>query len=189
MLNSKAERNVIKHNLIEKSYEVKKDDLRKTLGHSVLHRVESSSCEDWLDDVNRCNKNAYEKYKDKLATGIERKISLHWFRYFFNRDGYRVDMNTPYVFYNKVSRVDRFNWLEVPFPQADKIQIGIETSEIYGYHYEDLPEQSYNWYELFLKIDKLMWRQGRCIDIAITSLNSYLNKTTGEKTIVIEWSS
>jgi len=189
MLNSKTERNVIKENLKQKSYEIKKDDLRKTLGNAVVNRVESSSCNDWLDDVNRCNKETYEKHKEKLAMGIERKISLHWFRLFFNKDGYKVDMNTPRVFASKVSRFNRFNWLDVPFPQADKIQIGIEQSEIYGYHYEDLPERSYNWYELFLLIDKLMWRQGRCIDIAITSLNSYLNESTGEKTIVIEWSS
>ena len=47
MLNSKTERNVIKENLKQKSYEIKKDDLRKTLGNVVVNRVESSSCNDW----------------------------------------------------------------------------------------------------------------------------------------------
>ncbi len=191
MINSKAKRNTLKENSKEKSYEIKKDYLRETFGGVYLNRIDNHHSKDWLDVVNSTNKDFYEKNKKKLSMGIERKISLHWFRYFFNRDSYRVDMNTPYVFYNKVSRVDRFNWLEVPFPQADKIQIGTDTSDEsgYGYHYVDLPEQSYNWYELFLMMNNLMWRQGRVLDIAITSLNSYISKSTGEKIIVIDWNS
>jgi hypothetical protein len=115
--------------------------------------------------------------------GLEKKISLGWFMHFFSWmkiDTYSVDIKGA-SFHG--------NWLDVPYPYADEITLWDIK--------RDLPDPCYNWYELFLIINEMMWEGGRCLDIGITSVGQKTTEIGKEKdgypilkkVIEVSWSS
>ena len=99
---------------------------------------------------------------------------MGWFQHFFSwdKDDFRVKIEG--------SKFEG-DWLDVPFPDATEINLC-------GYNTRFLNEPSYNWCELFIIINDLMFRQGRLFDIGITSIN-HKTASFDERIISVWWSS
>ena len=125
--------------------------------------------EDLLKDLNNANHKIFLENFDKIPMGLEKKIHLCWFQHCFS--------------WNKIddfhfSKLFNGNWLEVPFPNATSIECdGMETK---------LEDPCYNWYELFILMNDIMFRYGRLADCGIT--NIYMKKDKNKK-ISFDWGS
>ena len=167
---------------------ITKEYINKKYGNANLKRMEEAHSDDMLEHLNDWNSKVFQEVKDQLPIGLENKICVYWFQHFFNRDEKQINKNfTPSIyisdnpdFFNTKDEVDSFNcnWLDIPFPNAKSIQLlGDSDNRI------DLVDDAYNWYELFIIINDLMWKYGRLLDIGISSIECAENK------ICVNWSS
>ena len=145
-----------------------KEDILNRYDIMTMGLIEEGS-PDSLDILNNYNHSFYVKNFNKIPMGLEKKISLGFFQHFFNWDKMNSFQVEPF----------RGNWLDVPFPYAKTICMHnhIIDSTL------ELKDDCYNWYELFLIMNDMMFRQGRLLDIGITSI-SFDNKI-----ITLDWSS
>ena len=114
---------------------------------------------------------------DKIPMGLEKKIHLGWFQHFFSWD--KIDTYSA-----EVQGGFRGNWLDVPFPYAKSIYV-----DGYQKFSTQLTDPTYNWYELFIIINDLMFQHGRLLDIGITSVQMKINEKDGTREIKVDWSS
>jgi len=160
--------------------EITKESLINKYGSGWFSIVNENCSSGWIDLINNSNHQLYLEQVNILPLGLEKKISLHWFQHFFIHNDWRrfkVSLPDGVSFHG--------NWLDVPFPNSTEIKLS------FNYRGEDtitLNDPSYNWYELFIFIDELMWRQGRVLDIGITGL-SLKDISPSRKVIEIDWSS
>ena len=157
---------------------ITKEYINKKYGNANLKRMEEAHSDDMLEHLNDWNSKVFQEVKDQLPIGLENKICVSWFQHFFNRDEKQINKNfTPSIFIEG-KQVDSFNcnWLDVPFPNAKSIELSKDNRI-------DLVDDAYNWYELFIIINDLMWKYGRLLDIGITSIECAENK------ICVNWSS
>jgi len=156
------------------------EELSEKYGKELIEEINESHCDGWLELVNDYDHSFFVRNHQHIPMGLEKKISLGWFMHFFS-----------WMHMDTFSACESFhgNWLDVPFPYADEITLWDIK--------RDLPDPCYNWYELFIIIDEMMWEQGRCLDIGITSVE-LVRKTIGEnengypihkKIIEVNWSS
>lgn len=161
-----------------KRHDITRAHLIEKYGRDVVEFIDESHCEDWLELRNKYDHQLFLENYQHIPMGLEKKISLGWFMHFFSwmhMDEYQVEIEDA-SFHG--------NWLDVPFPYAEKITLGGTPIE------RDLPDPCYNWYELFLIINDIMWEQGRCLDIGITSLcMPSMRDIRKEKVIQVDWSS
>ena len=96
-----------------KQHFITKESLIEKNGNFWFKCVNDNTCDDWIDSINEYNHKMYIENFDNIPIGLEKKISLHWFSYFFN--------------WNKMDtyKVDNFhgNWLDVPFPYKSGIKL------------------------------------------------------------------
>ena len=157
---------------------ITKEYINKKYGNAHLKRMEEAHSDDMLEHLNDWNSKVFQEVKDQLPIGLENKICVSWFQHFFNRDEKQINKNfTPSIFIEG-KQVDSFNcnWLDVPFPNAKSIELSKDNRI-------DLVDDAYNWYELFILMNDLMWKYGRLLDIGITSIECAENK------ICVNWSS
>lgn len=157
---------------------ITKEYINKKYGYTNLKRMEEAHSDDMLEHLNDWNSKVFQEVKDQLPIGLENKICVYWFQHFFNRDEKQINKNfTPSIFIEG-KQVDSFNcnWLDVPFPNAKSIELSKDNRI-------DLVDDAYNWYELFILMNDLMWKYGRLLDIGITSIECAENK------ICVNWSS
>jgi len=157
---------------------ITKEYINKKYGYTNLKRMEEAHSDDMLEHLNDANSRVFQEIKDQLPIGLENKICVYWFQHFFNRDEKQINKNfTPSIFIEG-KQVDSFNcnWLDVPFPNAKSIELSKDNRI-------DLVDDAYNWYELFILMNDLMWKYGRLLDIGITSIECAENK------ICVNWSS
>ena len=157
---------------------ITKEYINKKYGNANLKRMEEAHSDDMLEHLNDANSRVFQEVKDQLPIGLENKICVSWFQHFFNRDEKQINKNfTPSIFIEG-KQVDSFNcnWLDVPFPNAKSIELSKDNRI-------DLVDDAYNWYELFILMNDLMWKYGRLLDIGITSIECAENK------ICVNWSS
>ena len=157
---------------------ITKEYINKKYGNANLKRMEEAHSDDMLEHLNDWNSKVFQEVKDQLPIGLENKICVSWFQHFFNRDEKQINKNfTPSIFIEG-KQVDSFNcnWLDVPFPNAKSIELSKDNRI-------DLVDDAYNWYELFILMNDLMWKYGRLLDIGITSIECAENK------ICVNWSS
>jgi len=157
---------------------ITKEYINKKYGYTNLKRMEEAHSDDMLEHLNDWNSKVFQEVKDQLPIGLENKICVSWFQHFFNRDEKQINKNfTPSIFIEG-KQVDSFNcnWLDVPFPNAKSIELSKDNRI-------DLVDDAYNWYELFILMNDLMWKYGRLLDIGITSIECAENK------ICVNWSS
>ena len=157
---------------------ITKEYINKKYGYTNLKRMEEAHSDDMLEHLNDANSRVFQEVKDQLPIGLENKICVYWFQHFFNRDEKQINKNfTPSIFIEG-KQVDSFNcnWLDVPFPNAKSIELSKDNRI-------DLVDDAYNWYELFILMNDLMWKYGRLLDIGITSIECAENK------ICVNWSS
>jgi len=153
-----------------------REELKEKYGKNWLENTNIENLDEYLSDedlklFNDFDHSMYVEYFDKIPMGLEKKVSLGWFMHFFKWD--KTDFQVCVG-----DDTFRGNWLDVPFPNAKEINLcGEDTRK--------LKDPCYNWYELFLIIDDLMWNQGRMFDIGITSID-YDLKT---EVISVWWSS
>ena len=157
--------------------DITREELIKKYGKNLVESIDESHCDGWLELRNNQNHRMFVEHYQHIPMGLEKKISLGWFMHFFSwmkMDTYSVDIDGA-SFHG--------NWLDVPYPYADHIVV-------LGNHFindQELPDPCYNWYELFLIIDEMMWGGERCLDIGITSVGID-HRYTG-KAILVGWSS
>jgi hypothetical protein len=107
-----------------------------------------------------------------VPKGLENKINIYWFLYFFTYpegvkhfgfQEYEVDIK------NEDGEEINFSgdWLDVPFPYANKIRIDSLERE--------LTDDFYNWFELVQYMNDLLIEEGRLVDLGITGM-SYKDK-------------
>ena len=157
---------------------ITKEYINKKYGNANLKRMEEAHSDDMLEHLNDANSRVFQEVKDQLPIGLENKICVYWFQHFFNRDEKQINKNfTPSIFIEG-KQVDSFNcnWLDVPFPNAKSIELSKDNRI-------DLVDDAYNWHELFIIINDLMWKYGRLLDIGISSIECAENK------ICVNWSS
>jgi len=162
---NKKQREVHLRRIEELQNALTREHLVKKYGESWIMQLEefhinyTNEDGDWLYHLNRANRDTFWENEKRIPKGLELKISLYWFQHFFpeNKDSFSVEGFTG-------------DFLDVPFnfENIDAIEIGEQSI--------DLPDSSYNWYELFILMNELMWRTGRVLDIGITSLEVEENK-------------
>ena len=107
-----------------------------------------------------------------VPKGLENKINIYWFLYFFTYpegvkhfgfQEYEVDIK------NEDGEEINFSgdWLDVPFPYANKIRIDSLERE--------LTDDFYNWFELVQYMNDLLIEEGKLVDLGITGM-SYKDK-------------
>ena len=159
---------------------ITKETLTKKYGDFWFKCVDDNHSEGWINTINQYNQTMYIEEFDNIPMGLEKKISLHWFSHFFNwkkMDTYQVSVDGNSSFHG--------NWLDVPFPNSTHIKhcLDFDDRDI-----TTLKDTSYNWYELFIMMDELMWKSGRVLDIGITDV-SVENLNINNKVITIGVSS
>lgn len=152
--------------------DITREHLIENYGTDLVESIDESHREDWLELMNHYDHRFFVENYQHIPMGLEKKISIGWFMHFFSwmqMDAYSVEIEGA-SFHG--------NWLDVPFPYADEITL---------YRIKrDLPDPCYNWYELFVIINDMMWEQGRCLDIGITGVRMDNNQ---KRVIVVDWSS
>ncbi len=141
---------------LHKHHEFTREFLEDRYGSLVIDIIDESHTKDWIDIINNYNEEFFTQNFEKVPEGLNFKISLHFFQYFFNWDkkGYKVEN-----FHG--------NWLDVPFPNVTHIKHFMDRD---NRDMITLPKMC-NWYELFIFMDEIMWNSGRVLDIGITSLS------------------
>jgi hypothetical protein len=156
--------------------DITREGLIEKYGEDLVESIDESHCENWLEVVNDFDHEMFVENYHLIPMGLEKKISLGWFMHFFSwmkMDTYSVGIEGA-SFHG--------NWLDVPYPYADEIVLSYPVIK------RDLPDPCYNWYELFLIIDEMMWEGGRCLDIGITNIGIESN-SSDNKVISVGWSS
>jgi len=165
--------------------DITREELVEKYGNDFVASMDKSHCVGWLEMRNDYDHKIFVENHHLIPMGLEKKISLGWFMHFFSwmkMDTYSVGIEGA-SFHG--------NWLDVPYPYADEIVISYPVIK------RDLPDPCYNWYELFLIIDEMMWKGGRCLDIGITSVGMNTTQIGKEddgypilkKVIEVMWSS
>ena len=114
---------------------------------------------------------------DKIPMGLEKRIHLGWFMHFFTWD--KIDTYSA-----EVQGGFRGDWLDVPYPNAKSIYV-----DGYRKFNTQLTEPCYNWNELFIIINDLMFQHGRVHDIGITGVETKWNSEANCEEIRVTWSS
>jgi hypothetical protein len=149
-----------------------REELIEKYGQDWIDMVDESTSDGWLKMFNDYKHSYYVENFDKIPMGLEKKVALGWFMHFFNWN----DMDAFQVSVDETSF--HGNWLDVPFPNATEINLmGNDTRK--------LKDPCYNWYELFIIIDDLMWNQGRVFDIGITSIN--IKRLSQDRQVIEVW--
>ena len=148
-------------------HEFTREFLEDKYGSFRISYIDENHSKDWLESLNNSNKKIYTQNFEKIPMGLNKKVSLYFFQHFFNWDktGFQVDN-----FHG--------NWLDVPFPNVTHMKYCLGTII--------LPDLSYNWYELFIVMDDIMWDTGRVLDVGITSLKP---SKDNDKVLEVDWSS
>lgn len=133
--------------------------MNNIIDSETYNMINENHCDNWLEHLDEANESVFEENKDLIPMGLEKKISLYFFQHFFNWK----DMDKYSPIYNQTANAFVGNWLDVPFPYADTIILDECATK-------SLKDDCYNWYELFLILDEMVWENGRVLDIGITSI-------------------
>ena len=115
-----------------------------------------------LEDINSwIFKKIREKNESFIPKGLENKINIYWFQYFFKQ-------NSPFgESYGDNYFVKEFNsdWLDIPFPNSKRISLdgGYSTKS------RVLKGDEY-WIELVQIMNDMLIEEGRIFDLGITSV-------------------
>jgi hypothetical protein len=158
-----------------KKLEITRDKLITEYGKGLVNHFDKTHDDGWLEELNTYNHEYFLEIQKYIPEGLEKKIYLPWFGCLFSgaADGWTEGYHSSF----------RGNWLDVPFPNADVLILHGNHNLGFG-----LGEDRYNWFDLFVMMNDLMWMQGRLWDISITSVDLNI-KSDGKKIIYVGWSS
>jgi hypothetical protein len=161
--------------LSEPHHQFTREFLEEKYGSLVINYIDESHSKDWLDTINKYNEKFFTQNCEKVQLGLNKKVSLHFFQHFFNWDktGFQVDN-----FHG--------NWLDVPFPNVTHIKHMLDRDDEGTI---SLPDLCYNWYELFILMDRIMWDSGRVLDIGISGLTLTNDIKLGDNVLIVDVSS
>ena len=156
-------------------FEITRDNLITKYGKGLVNHLDKTHNNGWLDELNTYNHKYFLEIQKYIPEGLEKKIYLPWFGYLFSKATVGWTEGDCSSF--------RGNWLDVPFPNADVLIF-------HGYREQvrDLPDDCYNWFELFVIMNDLMWKQGRIWDISINNVDVDI-EPDGKRIINVYWSS
>jgi len=150
-----------------------------------------------VEEVKDANSWVYDDIKENNAfipVGLETKINIYWFQYFFKRKSRWDKERKEDEFFVKEFSGD---WLDVPYPHAKKIYIESlrnigevhqsdlnrwkrekrwfvkeDNNEVYVFEKfeRELKDDFYNWYELVQYMNDLLIEDGRLVDLGLTNI-------------------
>ena len=155
--------------------EITRDKLITEYGKGLVNHFDKTHDDGWLEELNTYNHEYFLEIQKYIPEGLEKKIHLPWFGCLFSEAtvGWTEGFHSSF----------RGNWLDVPFPNADVLILHGNHNLGFG-----LGEDRYNWFDLFVMMNDLMWMQGRLWDISITSVDLNI-RSDGKKIINVGWSS